>query len=35
VQEGREPKGVWHDAAMDRLLEFDSAVTDSQMTKVA
>jgi 5,5'-dehydrodivanillate O-demethylase oxygenase subunit len=35
VQEGRDPKGVWHDAKMDKLLEFGAVVTDSQMTKVA
>jgi 5,5'-dehydrodivanillate O-demethylase len=35
VQEGQDPKGVWHDPAMDRLLEFGAVVTDSQMTKVA
>jgi hypothetical protein len=35
VQEGRDPKGVWHDPAMDRILEFGAAVTDSQMAQVA
>ena len=35
VQEGRDPKGVWHDPAMDRLLEFGAVVTDSQMAQVA
>ena len=35
VQEGRDPKGVWQDPAMDRLLELGAAVTDSQMTRVA
>ena len=33
VQEGRDPKGVWQDPAMDRLLELGAAVTDSQMTR--
>ena len=32
VQEGRDPKGVWRDDEMDKILEFGQAATDSQMT---
>jgi len=32
VEEGKDPKGVWRSADMDKILEFGAAVTDSQMT---
>ena len=34
VQQGKDPKGVWHDPEMDKILEFGAAVTDSQMTRI-
>ena len=35
VQRGEDPKGVWRSAAMDRILDFTEASTDSTFKTVA